>query len=264
MGKVRGVLLDLDGVVYVGETPIEGAAEAVAWLRAHSIPHRFVTNTTSRPRSAIVEQLRRMGIEAGVDRIWCPPAALREWLRTQPPGPVALFAPSVVAEELEGVPLLDASAESGARFVVIGDLGADWDFRALNRAFRLLMADEGAALVGLGGTKYWRAEDGLRLDVAPFVAALTEATGREALVLGKPSRAFYETAVAGLGLPSGEVLMVGDDVRVDVGGAQAAGLRGALVRTGKFRESDLDGPVTPDLVLDSIADLPDRWAALAS
>lgn len=116
-------------------------------------------------------------------------------------------------------------------------------------------------------TRYWRAPDGLRLDAGAFVRALEYAAGRRAVVLGKPDRAFYDAAVAALGdipddIPGdapGRVIMVGDDIRVDVDGAQRAGLSGVLVRTGKFSPSDLASEVTPDAVLGSLADLPQWW-----
>jgi phospholysine phosphohistidine inorganic pyrophosphate phosphatase len=80
------------------------------------------------------------------------------------------------------------------------------------------------------------------------------------VVMGKPDPAFYGTAVEDLGLDVGQVVMVGDDVRADVEGAQRAGLTGVLVRTGKFSAADLERDVSPDAVLDSIADLPRWWA----
>ena len=122
------------------------------------------------------------------------------------------------------------------------------------------MSDAAPPLVALGLTRYWRAEDGLRLDAGPFVRALEYAAGRTAVVLGKPDPAFYHSAVEDLDLEPDQVVMVGDDVRSDVEGAQRAGLTGVLVRTGKFSPSDLDGGVSPDAVLDSIADLPRWWA----
>jgi ribonucleotide monophosphatase NagD (HAD superfamily) len=107
-------------------------------------------------------------------------------------------------------------------------------------------------------TRYWRAADGLRLDVAPFIKALEHAAGCEAVVLGKPSPAFFAIALAQIGCTASETVMVGDDILGDVRGAQAAGLQGFLVRTGKFQPTDLKGDVEPDAVLDSIADLPAR------
>ena len=116
-----------------------------------------------------------------------------------------------------------------------------------------------AKLIALGMTRYWLASDGISLDVAPFVAALQHATGREPLVFGKPAARFFHVAAERLGLAPTDVVMVGDDLHADVVGAQAAGLTGVLVRTGKFRPADLEGAERPDFVLDSVADIPGWW-----
>jgi phospholysine phosphohistidine inorganic pyrophosphate phosphatase len=174
-------------------------------------------------------------------------------------GSAALFMAPEALVEFEGIPRVPEDAETGAQYVVIGDLGDAWHFRTLNRAFRLLHHNPEAMLVALGMTRFWYAQDGLRLDVAPFVAALEHATGKKALVFGKPADSFYQAAVAHLGLPPNEILMIGDGIETDVEGAKNSGLKAALVRTGKFRDTDLDGSVKPDLVLDSIADLPSWW-----
>jgi len=157
------------------------------------------------------------------------------------------------------VPLVPEDAETGADHVIIGDLGNLWDFRTLNRAFRLLHQNPRASLIALGMTRYWLASDGLALDTAPFVVALQHATGREPLVFGKPGARFFEAAAARLDIQAGEILMIGDDIHADVAGAQEAGLKGAMVRTGKYRPSDLEGSVRPDAVFDSVADLPAWW-----
>ena len=256
---LRGILFDLDGVLYNAEQPIAIAAEVVAWVKRRGIPHLFVTNTTSRGRAALVDKLARFGVTTEESRIFTPPAAAAAWLRLQPSGAVALFVPAATRSEFEGLPYLLEEAESGASYIVIGDLAERWDYRTLNRAFRLLHNNPRAQLIALGMTRYWLAPGGISLDVAPFVAALEHATGRQATVLGKPAKPFYHAAAAELGLAPTEVLMIGDDVETDVGGAQAAGLKGALVKTGKFKPSDLDGKVTPDIVFDSVANLPAWW-----
>ena len=176
--------------------------------------------------------------------------------------PAALFVAPRALGEFEGLERLAPEVENGPSCVVIGDLGDAWDYRTLNRAFRLLQSDPESELIALGMTPYWHAEDGLRLDVAPFVAALECATGRKALIFGKPAELFFRAAALHLGLPPGEIVMIGDGIETDVEGAQNAGLKGVLVRTGKFRISDLHGPVKPDAVLDSIRDLPEWWEGL--
>jgi phospholysine phosphohistidine inorganic pyrophosphate phosphatase len=254
------LLIDLDGVIYEHEELVPRAPEAIAWIEAHAIPFAFVTNTTSRPRHALVDKLARFGIHANESQILTPAAAALAWLRTSGCSPTALFVPTAARVEFEGVPQVDESAEHGAASVIIGDLGTEWTFATLNRAFRLLMADPAVVLVALGMTRYWCAVDGLRLDVGPFIKALEHATGRSAVVLGKPSPEFFNEALRRLGCTvAANVVMVGDDIVADVQSAQNLGMRGVLVRTGKFREADLASGIKPDAVLNSIADLPSWW-----
>lgn len=255
---MKAILFDMDGVLYEGDTPIPGADRVISWCREQGIPHLFLTNTTSRPRSALAAKLAGMGIVVEVDEILTPPRAAVAWLERHGKGEVALFVPEKSREEFESVAIADDGA-SQVGAVVLGDLGAGWDFATYNRAFRLLMENPGAPLIALGLTRYWQAEDGLRLDVGPYVKGLEYAAGREALVLGKPAGAFFRSALALLGVEPEAAVMIGDDIRGDVEGAQQAGIPALLVRTGKFRESDLEQGIKPDAVLDSVVSLPDWW-----
>jgi ribonucleotide monophosphatase NagD (HAD superfamily) len=98
----------------------------------------------------------------------------------------------------------------------------------------------------------------LRLDIGPFVAGLEYATGKTADVAGKPSPAFFRSALEAAGVSADEAVMVGDDIRGDIGGAQQLGIGGVLVRTGKYREDDVAASgVTSDRVIYSVADLAD-------
>jgi HAD superfamily hydrolase (TIGR01458 family) len=254
----------MDGVLYNSEEPVPGAAASLAWVRGRKIPHLFVTNTTSRGLEELAAKLTRFGIPASPTVIMTPCEAAADWLRSQRAARVALFLRPAARAAFEGLDLLPEEAESGADYIVIGDLASRWDFATLNRAFRLLHSNPEATLIALGMTRYWKAADGISLDVAPFVAALEHATRRKALVLGKPAAEFFQTAADRLGVANGEILMVGDDVETDIAGAQLAGMRAALVRTGKFRELDLEGAVKPDAILDSIADLPAWWGQHAA
>lgn len=258
---MRAILFDLDGVLYQGDAAIPGADRTLDWVREQEIPHLFLTNTTSRPRTAISDKLARLGIRVGEDEILTPPVAALAWLRARGVADLALFVPDATRTEFAGISLLPEDQESGAGAVILGDLGTGWDFASLNRAFRLLMAEPHPYLIALGMTRYWRAADGLRLDCAPFVMALRHATGIEPVVLGKPAGPFFEAALRAVGVAAGEALMIGDDIRGDVGGAQQAGIRGLLVRTGKFRSDDMKGDIRPDGVLSSVAELPQWWRA---
>ncbi len=249
LSDVEALILDLDGTIYSNDEPIPGAVETVRALKALHIPLRFLTNTTSRGRAPLAAKLRELGFPVATEEVFGPPWAAGEFLRAR--GASAhLLVPDGAREDFDGVVIDDQHPD----YVVLGDLGYDWTFGRLNHAFRLLL-EGGAQLIGLGRSRYWRAPDGLRLDTGPFVAALEYATGRPAMIIGKPERTLYEMVLQDLQLPADCVAMVGDDVEMDVRGAQRVGLRGVLVRTGKFRNGDLARGVWPSLVLDSVANL---------
>ena len=255
------VLFDLDGVLYEGEQAVRGAPEAIVFFQRRKIPHLFLTNTTSRPRKALVEKLANIKIFIDGAQIFTPPVAALQWIKANVSGAVALFVPKATREEFTGLPIVNEQAESGAGAVVVGDLGEGWDYATLNRAFRLLMAVPRPPLIALGMTRYWRAADGLRLDVAPFVVGLEHATGAKPVVLGKPAATFYRSALELLQVNAGDAVMIGDDIRGDIDGSQKVGMRGVLVRTGKFQLGDFELGITPHTVLNSVAELPQWWEA---
>lgn len=251
LARVRALLLDLEGTLYQAGQPVAGAAKALQALAARGISHGFVTNTTSRPRSVLVAELAAMGFEVSPDRIFTAPRAAREYLLSHNLDRCHLLVRPAVLEDLAGIREDDVSPQA----VVVGDMGEDFTYARLNRAFRLLL--QGAELITLARNRYYRAADGLVLDQGPFVAALENASGLRATLVGKPSIEFFQPALKFLGVPPSEAAIVGDDLEADVAGGQAAGMRGILVRTGKFREADLSrSNVHPDAILDSLADLP--------
>ena len=258
MGVNKGLLIDLDGVLYQGAEVVPGSVEAIKWVQQQSIPHVFITNTTSRPRQQIVEKLDRMGFTVTADEILTPPVAACQWLKKNVSGPTVLFVPDTTREDFSSIPLLE-NQEGPVAAVVLGDLAHEWTFTTLNRAFLFLMQEARPALIALGITRYWRTDQGLQLDVGPFVKALEYAASCRAVVLGKPSANFFVAALQILRCDPSLSVMIGDDIVGDIHGAQQAGLKGVLVRTGKFRSSDLKGEIRPDAVINSIADLPVWW-----
>lgn len=254
-----GILFDLDGVFYVGDQAIPGGVETLAWVRHRQIPHCFLTNTTSKPRRDLVGKLAAMGLFTDAEHILTPPVAACRWIERHLKGPVALFVPEATEAEFARLHLAGRDSGAPVKAVIVGDLGEAWNFTTLNQAFRLLMQRPPPRLIALGMTRFWRAPDGLRLDVAPFIKALEHASGVSPLILGKPAPAFFRSALDLIGCSAQESVMIGDDIRGDVAAAQAAGLRALLVETGKFQPADRDGEIRPDGLLGSIAELPDWW-----
>jgi len=236
---IRGVLLDLGGVVYVGDTPLPGALDAVGRLRRAGLPLRFLTNTTRRSVRRLVADVRQIGLDLAAEEVLTPAQLARAHLIEHGLTPHLLVHPNL-EEEFAGLPPGEAKA------VVVGDTAEGFSYRNMNAAYRRLEA--GASFLALAENRNFRDADGaLSIDAGAFVQALEYANGRQALVLGKPAEGFFRLAVAALGCAPGAALMVGDNAEADVSGAVAAGLQGVLVRTGKYRPGDedaLDPPPT--------------------
>ncbi|MGH2955455.1 MAG: TIGR01458 family HAD-type hydrolase [Solirubrobacterales bacterium] len=251
LGSARALLIDLDGVLYVEDEPIPGAKDAVAALRDQGLGLRFVTNTTARSHRQTLERLERLGFGVADEELVTPAALARRRCEEAGHERVALIMNEDVKRDFEGL----TETDDGPGAVIMGDLGAAFGFEILNRAFRLVM--DGAELIALQKNRFWLTPDGLSLDAGPFVAAIEYATGREALVVGKPSAAFFELILADLGADPDEAAMVGDDVETDVGGAMRAGLGGILVRTGKYREDFVRASgIEPTATVDSVTEVP--------
>lgn len=261
---MSGILFDLDGVLYEGNSAIPGAAECIDWFNQNRIPHLFLTNTTSRSRAQLVKKLAGLGIDSSENDFFTPPVAAHQWLLSQHLQRIRLYVPESTSEEFSDFVLCSTGEEVDA--VVIGDLGQQWTFKIMNDVFRTLIENPDCRLIALGMTRYWKTDSGLQLDVGPMIKAFEYATSKTAIVTGKPSAEFFQAAITRLGEMPGaslddndEIIMIGDDIRGDIEASQRAGLKAIQVKTGKFTEADLTLGVTPDVILDSIQQLADWW-----
>lgn len=242
---IAGLLVDLDGVVYVGADLLPGARAAFETLDARGVPYRFITNTTRRSRVQIVEKLAVLGLPVEPGLLFTPASLAAAQLRAGRRS-AFLVAADDLAADFAGCDGPDGEA------VVVADAGDRFSYDMMNRAYRKLL--DGAEFLALAKNRSFRdADGGLSLDAGPFVAALEFATGRQARVFGKPSPDFFAAAVAGLSCPPRRVAMIGDDVEADVAGAMACGMTGVLVRTGKYAPGqERLVPAGPSLVADDI------------
>jgi HAD superfamily hydrolase (TIGR01458 family) len=252
---MTAILLDIDGVLHVSGEPIPGAADAVRALRADGHRLRFVTNNTTRPRARLARELQAIGIQLDEDEVSTTPIAAGKLLAGM--RVLALTMASVREDLAAHVTLVEEDAEA----VLLGgadetaETGDVFAYESLNRAFVALR--EGARLVCLHKNRWWQTADGPLLDAGAFVAGLEYAAQVEAEIVGKPTAAYFEAALAELHSTPSEAVMVGDDVEADIGGAKQIGMRGVLVRTGKFRPAALEeADPQPDAVIGSIAELP--------
>ena len=271
---VRGLLLDLDGVLVLRNALIPGAVEALARLDAAAIPYLLATNISLVSRATLSRELGRAGLSIPADRIVSAPSAAAAYARRQfVDQPIYVLVAPDARAEFGGQKLLSHSeaAQPGARAaaVVIGDAGDEFTPRNVQTAFTLLRG--GARFVAMHKNRWWLTPAGAMLDSGAYVAALEFGTQKRALVTGKPSRTFFGEGLRLLGamlgagpaarLAPAEVAMVGDDLWNDIRGAQKAGLRGVFVRSGKHGDVELAraaserGGGPPDAVAPSIAEV---------
>ncbi|KAI2658197.1 Phospholysine phosphohistidine inorganic pyrophosphate phosphatase [Labeo rohita] len=216
--SVKGVILDCCGVLYDsgegGGQAIHGSVDAVRRLIDSGLTVRFCTNETQNTRERFVQKLHKMGFDISFDGV-------------------------------------DVSSPN---CVVIGDAADNFSYKNLNEAFRVLIGLEKPLLFSLGQGRYYKETDGLKLDVGVFMKALEYACDVQAEVVGKPSAKFFQTVLNDMKLQPHEVVMIGDDLVNDVGGAQCCGMKGLQVRTGKYRPSDEQHPsVRADAYVDDLA-----------
>ncbi len=244
---VAGILADQDGVWFVENEPVPGAPEALSRIRERGLPLRIISNTTTRTQDELAAKMTRMGMPIEPGEVISPPRVAAQMLRARKVKSARLVVADAIRGEFHGIEESDHP-----EVIVIGDIDERWNYTLMNELFRMVI--EGAEIVALHRGRYWQVADGLRLDIGAFVAGLEYATGSMATVVGKPSPTMFKAAVEDMGLTTDDVVMIGDDVHHDVAGAQKAGIRGVLVKTGKYRDALVASTgIRPDLVIDSIA-----------
>jgi HAD superfamily hydrolase (TIGR01458 family) len=252
---MAAILLDIDGVLHVSGEPIAGSVDAVRRLRENGHRLRFVTNNTTRSKSGLAAELRAHGMELDEDEVQTAADAAARVLKGKR---VLALTMHALVHDLEGLELVGEGADA----VLLG--GADetpesnlvFSYMNLARAFAEL--ELGAELYCLHRNRWWQTKHGPMLDSGAFVAGLEYAAQVDAIVLGKPSAAYFEAACAALDADPHMTWMVGDDLESDVVGAHGIGMRTVLVRTGKFRPDPVErSPTQPDGIVSSLAHLPE-------
>ena len=242
---IKGLLIDIGGVLYSGENVIEGAVEALKELK-QKYKIRLLSNSSRNTPENILLKLKKFGFDINAEEVFTALSAAKRFLE---------FNNSkayVIATDEAKKFFEDLSGE--VEFVLVCDAYKNFTYDNLNQGFRLL--EEGKGFIATNKNRYFKDTDGLSLDAGGFVKCLEYASGKSAKILGKPNCEFFSIAIKDMGLEKNEVLMVGDDIESDILGAKSCLIRTVMVKTGKFKPNDLlKGK--PDYLIDSIAQLPE-------
>ncbi|MDW8084114.1 MAG: HAD-IIA family hydrolase [Candidatus Caldarchaeum sp.] len=252
---VKGLVLDLDGCVYVGETPIPGAAEALNRIRKR-FKILFLTNNSTLTRAQYAVKLRKMGIEVGVNEILTSGHVAAKYVKRQKPDAkvLAVGEDGIVLEALQfGLTVIDHRDWKTADFVVVGlDRTLTYD----KLAHASLAVSSGAKFIATNLDHVYPSEKGFLPGAGSIAAMISTATGVKPYAVGKPEKESSLSALEMLKLPKEQVVFVGDRVDTDVKAAKAVGCRSILVKTGAYNLFS-GGAGEADVVVESIASLPD-------
>lgn len=251
-----GLVVDLDGVVWVGPTAVPGSVEAVTELRARGVRLVFLTNDPRGSRAEYAARLVALGVPVEESEIVTAGSALASFIREQEENGAPTFAigsPSLKRElEQAGLELLAGDEGGDAAIVAVG--GHDeFDYHELRIATRALR--RGARLYAAGRDATFPMPDGPWPGTGAIVAAVEAAGGTTAIAVGKPEPYIFGIARSLL-RECRNVAIVGDNLAADIAGGKRARLTTILVLTGTSSRDDLAAAeVAPDLVLPDLAAL---------
>jgi len=225
------VLLDLDGCVWVGNSPTPRAPEAVMELRGAGKTVSFLTNGSRHSPEEYVRKLWALGLQAALEEVVTVGSAIQHVLAERPPGmpTYVIGSPAIFRHVADaGQRIVNATDRAAQASLVVVAGHDDLRFAELRTATRAVVA--GAEMIAAGRDRTFPTDGGLSPGTGAIVAALEYATGRTALSVGKPDPQLFRTALDRF--DGGRALMIGDRLDSDLGGAAAAGLDGAIVLTG--------------------------------
>lgn len=251
---VQLVCLDVDGTLTDGARgpALPGAVEAVHALRERW-PVRLVTNTTSIPVRVLVEHLAGLGLLDRPEHLYTPVMVARRVLpgRGHDRG-------ILIGDQKQGEDYAWFHEDPAGPAVLLATEVHGWHVGDLQPAFRRLL--DGAAFYTLTRNRYYRVGGEFRLDVGGVAALLAYCGGREPETLGKPSPLLFDTIAREAGVAREAIVMVGDDAEVDVAASVALGMRGVLVKTGKYRQGDESKTAPhPSAIIATIRDLAETF-----
>ncbi|XP_072755059.1 haloacid dehalogenase-like hydrolase domain-containing protein 2 [Anoplolepis gracilipes] len=232
--QITTVLIDLSGTLHIDDTIIPGAVQALNRLRQANLSIKFVTNTTKESTNCLYERLTKLGFDLRKDEIFSSLISARKLIISRQLKPLLLIDPAAMED------FQDLVTDDKPNAVVIGLAPSKFNYDELNKAFRLLL--DGALLIAIHEGRYYKRPDGLALGPGAFIKGLEYSSNVKPEVVGKPTIEFFKAALGDVNPV--QAVMIGDDVRDDVAGAQAAGIRSILVQTGKYRTGD-EKTITP-------------------
>lgn len=259
---IDGCILDMDGVIYRGDTLIPGVPDFLAALDDAGIAWSMATNNATKTQRDYVEKLARMGIDAPEARIVTSAVATAAYLRHTYPRGTTIYV--VGMDALRDAIFGDGHFTPAGPDAQVVVSGADFDLRYDDLKVACLAIRAGADYIATNGDRTFPTEDGLIPGSGAIVAALVAATDVQPVVIGKPSPEMIGSCLEMMGTTASRTLMVGDRLDTDIQAGINAGTRTLLVLTGVSTSADIEAfGIVPDVVVPTLAPVTDAFRGRA-
>ena len=257
--QIKNLILDMDGVLWRGETPMPGLAEFFVTLDELGMGYALATNNASKTIPQYEEKLGRFGVKIDPQRVLTSAEATAGYVAREMGVKTAVYVigedglheafgrrgfPMLTAQEVVGGATADAVVFGFNRKLVYNDL-----------AMGSLLVRRGAKLIGTNADTTFPNELGLLPGAGSTGAFLEAATGQSALIIGKPGRLMFAEALQRIGSTTADTAMVGDRLNTDIAGGKAAGLTTIMVLSGISTREEAVGDLQPDFIFADIAEL---------
>lgn len=248
--SIKSLIIDMDGVLWRGETPLPGLTDLFDFMHAQQMPYMLATNNATKTQAQYVQKFAKFNVEISPDRVLTSSIATAEYLKTQ-------YAPGTRIHVLGQDGIRQATndagfelADSDVEAVVVG-LDFELTYEKLRTA--TILINKGARFIGTNGDLTFPFEGGTAPGNGAVLAAISAATGQTPTTVGKPEQIVFQLALTKTGTPPEQTAMLGDRLETDILGGQRAGLKTILVLTGISKEADLPtSDVQPDWVFSGI------------
>ena len=224
---MKALLIDLDGVLKLGNSPAPDVKDFFDFINENKIPACILSNSTLRTGELVKLFFNEHGISLSIPAITAFDATLSFVKKNYKK--VQVYCRDYLIYHFEG--MID---EANPEAIVIGDIEDKWNYQIINDIFKKVFA--GADLVAMHKNKYWNPHGELLIDAGAFITGIEFASGKEAIIIGKPSILYFKAALEKIGSKLEEgFFMIGDDIENDIKASQNIGGEGILIYTGKTK-----------------------------
>lgn len=264
LSALKNLILDMDGVLWRGDTPMPGLADFFQALRDSRINFVLATNNATKVATQYAEKLERFGVSVPASAILTSAEATAAYLADQlPSGATAYVVGEAGLRQALEVQGFDLVPEDSDGHFSDSDFHADVVVVGFTRyacyrhlAIAVHLVNNGALFVGTNPDVTFPHELGSMPGAGAYLAFIEAATNRQPVVVGKPGTAIFEEALRRLGAAQDETAMVGDRLETDIAGAKAAGIRTIMLLSGVTNRQKLAATdVRPDFVYENIQEL---------